>query len=146
MVKLTDPDGIEEFWVNMVHTYGVASAQYYWGRTAAALLRLLYYVFGTELTYAYVFVGDFSTLLIVRENLMGAVTEIFLLLGLFGTPIAYHKTYLQADTTRVGFLIHLNTSLIDLPDEKKQDLGALAEGSRYQHRYGLTRWGSTCTR
>ena len=28
-------------WINLVGTYGVASAQYYWGRMAGLILRLL---------------------------------------------------------------------------------------------------------
>ncbi|CAE7696193.1 unnamed protein product [Symbiodinium microadriaticum] len=35
----------DEWWVNTVGTYGVASAQLYWGRMAAILLRLTYAVF-----------------------------------------------------------------------------------------------------
>ena len=31
-------------WVNKCGTYGVASAQYYWGRMAALTIRLLYYL------------------------------------------------------------------------------------------------------
>ena len=32
------------FWVNMVGTYGVASAQFYWSRVAAMLTRLTYHI------------------------------------------------------------------------------------------------------
>ena len=35
----------DEWWVNKVGTYGMASAQLYWGRMAALLLRILYYLF-----------------------------------------------------------------------------------------------------
>ena len=35
----------EEWWVNKVGTYGMASAQSYWGRLAALLLRVLYALF-----------------------------------------------------------------------------------------------------
>ena len=34
-----------EWWINKVGTYGMASAQLYWGRTAALILRLLYNIF-----------------------------------------------------------------------------------------------------
>jgi len=33
------------YWVNKVGTYGMASAQLYWGRVAALVLRLLYALF-----------------------------------------------------------------------------------------------------
>eukprot|EP00439_Symbiodinium_sp_Y106_P020873 s9650_g2.t1 len=34
----------DKFWVNKVGTYGVASAQLYWGRLAAILMRLSYHI------------------------------------------------------------------------------------------------------
>ena len=38
----------EEWWVNKVGTYGMASAQSYWGRLAALLLRVLYALFPVD--------------------------------------------------------------------------------------------------
>ena len=32
-------------WINKIGTYGVAIAQFHWGRMAALLLRLVYYAF-----------------------------------------------------------------------------------------------------
>ncbi|CAE7382941.1 CML13, partial [Symbiodinium microadriaticum] len=51
-----------EWWVNTVGTYGMASAQLYWGRMAALLLRLTYAVF-PEVDWGFVFVDDFAWLL-----------------------------------------------------------------------------------
>lgn len=45
-------------WVNKVGTYGAPSAQLHWGRLAAALLRLIYYMF-PEIPWSFVFVDDF---------------------------------------------------------------------------------------
>ena len=45
------------WWVNKVGTYGVASAQLYWGRMAALLLRTLYALF-PEVDWGFVFVDD----------------------------------------------------------------------------------------
>ena len=39
----------QQWWVNKVGTYGVASAQLYWGRMAALLLRILYALFPEHL-------------------------------------------------------------------------------------------------
>ena len=46
------------YWINKV---GMSSAQLYWGRQAALLLRLLYYMFGFE--WGSVYVDDFAFLL-----------------------------------------------------------------------------------
>ena len=62
VVRIPDADGRPAVWVNLVHTYGIASAQHYWGRTAALFLRLLYQLLGPDLQYGYVFVDDYSQL------------------------------------------------------------------------------------
>ena len=41
-----------------VGTYSMASAQLYWGRMAALLLRILYYLF-PQIDWGFVFVDDF---------------------------------------------------------------------------------------
>ena len=51
-----------EWWVNKVGTYGMASAQLYWGRMAALFMRILYSLF-PELDWQFVFVDDFLWLL-----------------------------------------------------------------------------------
>ena len=33
---------LQMIWINLVGTYGVASAQLYWGRMAGLILRILY--------------------------------------------------------------------------------------------------------
>ena len=56
-IKVLQPDwkyqvaqlGPEAWWVNKVGTYGMASAQLYWGRMAALLLRLTYMIFPNTL-------------------------------------------------------------------------------------------------
>ena len=52
----------DEWWVNKVGTYGTASAQLYWGRMAALLLRIVYAVF-PAIDWGFVFVDDFAWLL-----------------------------------------------------------------------------------
>ena len=108
VVTLYDSHGTPEWWVNLAHTYGVASAQHYWGRTAALFLRLLYQVLGPELQYGYVFVGDYS--LLVRDiNPTHTMMMTLLFLETYGVPIAYHKIYIGHSETWVGFLVHLKT-------------------------------------
>ena len=53
---------VPEWWVNKVGTYGMASAQSYWGRLAAILLRVLYALF-PQVDWNFVFVDDFLWLL-----------------------------------------------------------------------------------
>ena len=55
-----------KYWVNKAGTYGMASAQYYWGRMAAALLRLCYSVFPFS-PWQFVYVDDFAWILLVKD-------------------------------------------------------------------------------
>ncbi|CAE7692891.1 MKK3 [Symbiodinium sp. KB8] len=73
-----------EWWVNTVGTYGMASAQLYWGRMAALLLRLTYAVF-PEVDWGFVFVDDFAWLLRKFCSSLLA-TSMCLLLVALGTP------------------------------------------------------------
>jgi hypothetical protein len=47
------------YWINKVGTYGMASAQLYWGRVAALLIRLLYSAFPL-VPWHFVYVDDFA--------------------------------------------------------------------------------------
>ena len=62
----------DEWWINKVGTYGMASAQLYWGRLASILLRLLYHVY-PMVDWGFVFVDDFCWLL--RKSLAGPLTK-----------------------------------------------------------------------
>ena len=66
----------DEWWINKVGTYGMASAQLYWGRLASILLRLLYHVY-PMVDWGFVFVDDFCWLL--RKSLAGPLTSAILL-------------------------------------------------------------------
>ena len=52
----------DHYWVNKVGTYGMASAQYHWGRMAAILSRILYMLF-PDIAWIFVYVDDFAFIL-----------------------------------------------------------------------------------
>ena len=94
----------DEWWVNKVGTYGMASAQLYWGRMAALLLRLLYYLF-PQIDWGFVFVDDFCWLLRLPTGPQFTATLLGTLVAL-GTPLSWKKTHLAEINTWLGFLIH----------------------------------------
>lgn len=71
----------DQWWINKVGTYGMASAQLYWGRLAALLLRLLYKMV-PAVDWGFVFVDGFCWIL--RKS--GAHRHTTLLLVLISTP------------------------------------------------------------
>ena len=104
------------WWVNKVGTYGVASAQLYWGRLAALLLRILYALF-LEVDWGYVFVDDFCWILRSTNAawLTPAVLGVLLALG---TPLSWKKTVLSEINTWLGFVINPSGPFVQMAKDK----------------------------
>ena len=98
-------------WINLVGTYGLASAQFYWGRMAGLILRLLYNLAPVWDTWdpqfwrwLIVYVDDllaFIHLAIFWEE----ATVILVFLEIIGAPINYKKVHVGLRNVFVGFHI-----------------------------------------
>ena len=77
------------WWVNRVGTYGMASAQLYWGRQASLVLRLLYYIF-PQLDWHLVFVDDYYWVLRCSRADWDATAILATLLAL-GVPLSLKR-------------------------------------------------------
>ena len=71
----------------------MASAQLYWGRTGALLLRIMYYLF-PMVDWAFVFVDDFCWLLRSTDAPLYTCALVATLLAL-GAPLSWKKTLLR---------------------------------------------------
>ena len=106
----------QQWWVNKVGTYGVASAQLYWGRMAALLLRILYALF-PEVDWGFVFVDDFCWVLRasnaswLRPALLGVLLAV-------GTPLSWKKTVLSEINTWLGFVINPSGPFVQMAKDK----------------------------
>jgi hypothetical protein len=104
-------------WVNKPGTYGVASAQLYWGRVAALILRLLYALF-PAVDWMFVFVDDIIAIL-KAESYWTLGHSILLVMTVLGTPVAWHKTSMQGANSWVGFSLDANKPCASvLPDKR----------------------------
>ena len=113
----------QHWWVNKVGTYGVASAQLYWGRLAALLLRILYALF-PEVDWGFVFVGDFCWIL--RSTNASWLTPALLgVLLALGTPLSWKKTVLSEINTWLGFVINPSGSFVQMAKDKRVAVLAL---------------------
>jgi hypothetical protein len=101
-----------EWWINKVCTYGMASAQLYWGRTAALILRLLYNIF-PQVDWGFVFVDDFCWLL-RAEDADHVATAMLATLMALGVPLSWKKTHLAEVDTWLGFVIHPNIPQVQM--------------------------------
>ena len=93
-----------KYWVNKVGTYGVASAQLYWGRSAALKLRLLYYLF-VVLPWGFVYVDDFAFILNETSCFQLSMALLVTLIAM-GCPLSWHKTALGDLNVWLGFQIN----------------------------------------
>ena len=90
-------------YINKVGTYGVASAQYYWGRLAAAVMRILYSMY-PQVPWLLVFVDDFEFLLYQEGARLMAVTLLATLVAL-GVPLQWKKTVIGVRNIWLGFVL-----------------------------------------
>ena len=140
-----------EWWVNKVGTYGMASAQLYWGRMAALLMRIFYSLF-PELDWQFVFVDDFLWLLRL-ESSGEMATAIMLVLLSLGTPLSWKKTLMAQVNTWLGFVIDPAVPSVQMAKEKfllvMKILDDLEEGKVFTSKaiekaLGRIQWATTC--
>jgi hypothetical protein len=104
------------YWVNKVGTYGMASAQLYWGRMAALLLRILYGLF-PDIDWQFVYVDDFAWLL--RETTHKTLTvAILATLSALGVPLSWKKTAVNYINVWLGFLLNIRRPSIQMAPVK----------------------------
>lgn len=105
-----------EWWINKVGTYGMASAQLYWGRMASLILRLLYHLF-PQIDWSFVFVDDFCWLL-RASNAPEMATAVLATLLALGTPLSWKKTHMAEINTWLGFVVHPNIPQVQMAAPK----------------------------
>ena len=101
---------LELIWINLVGTYGVASAQYYWGRMAGLILRLLYNIAPADIhnpiywRWLIVYVDDVLAFLHLSQ-VWEQATIILVVLEVIGAPVNYKKVHIGLFNVFVGFHI-----------------------------------------
>ena len=140
-----------KFWINKVGTYGMASAQLYWGRMAALLLRILYSLF-PEVDWQFVYVDDFAWLIRGQQAFLQAACILVTLIAL-GLPLSWKKTGLGSTNIWLGFLIHLKEPSIQMAPTKHilimEALGKLQRGAPFSLKelekvLGRLQWATHC--
>ena len=117
---------LQELWVNVVGTYGVASAQLYWGRMASLIVRLVYHL-TPDFLWVLVFVDDYMLLLEEEKGMV--LSSVFLLfLEVIGCPVSWHKNKLSPENLWVGYAVDINKNTAWLPDDKEQVFTAILSG------------------
>ncbi|CAE7402536.1 ppsC, partial [Symbiodinium microadriaticum] len=123
----------DEWWVNTVGTYGMASAQLYWGRMAAILLRI-------------------ASWLLHESSSSLLATFLCLLLLALGTPLSWKRTLLAEVNTWLGFVIDPKGPCVQMARDKHllvmgilEELksGKVMSASQIASALGRLQWATT---
>ena len=95
----------ESVWINMVGTFGVSCAGYWWGRAGAALLRLTHYLAGrTDAVWSMLYSDDGWITGRTAHFERGVLLHL-LILCVLGTPLAWHKLGGGVQQEWIGYLL-----------------------------------------
>ena len=120
----------DEIWLNTVGTYGVASAQYYWGRMAALILRITHATV-PHLLWGFVYVDDFL-FLIPHEHAHTTTTVILLLFNALGIPISWKKSTLGHINQWLGYQLNSYTLTCRVTPDKHVIITQILETYRLE--------------
>ena len=112
-------------WINKCGTYGISSAQYYWGRMAALTIRLLYGLF-PDVLWAFVYVDDYIFVL-HADTAPELSTAIIVTLHALGCPVSWKKTTLGQLNNWLGYQVHAPAITACLTPDKQTIITAILQ-------------------
>ena len=98
----------EDLWLNLVGTFGVASAGYWWGRAGGALIRLTHYINGLEHAIWSLLYSDDGWSVGQGDRADVALLLQILMLSVLGVPLAWHKLRGGSECEWVGYWMDLS--------------------------------------
>ena len=109
----------ETVWLNTGGTFGVGSAGYWWGRAGAALIRLSHYLQGRRMLWILLYSDD------CWASAQGAHADRdlllhFLVLGVLGTPLAWHKLKGGERLEWIGYYLDLGRFQLGITEKRIQ--------------------------
>ena len=108
----------ETVWVNTVGTFGVGSAGYWWGRAGAALMRLSHFCQGRERMLWLMLYSDDCWATAGGERADRDLLLHLLVLGVVGTPLAWHKLKGGQAIEWIGYALDLARFEIGITEKR----------------------------
>ena len=107
-------------WVNTVGTFGVGSAGYWWGRAGAALMRLSHYLQGNIRQLWLLLYSDDCWATASGEHRHRDLLLHLLVLGVLGTPLAWHKLHGGEVLEWIGYALDVSRFEIGVTEKRVQ--------------------------
>ena len=117
----------EELYVNMVGTFGVASAAFWWGRAAAVVFRVFHRVIPGRLLFYLLLFADDGLLMAAGPEYHKVVVALFLFMDLLEVPLSWTKTRGGFRVEWIGYSISLEDWTIGVSPKKVKWLVEWAE-------------------
>ena len=110
----------DELFVNMVGTFGVASAAFWWGRTAAVIFRVFHRILPGRLLFYLMLFADDGLLMAMGKDYHKVVVALVLYLDLMEVPLSWRKTRGGFRVEWIGYTISLEDWTIGVSPKKVQ--------------------------
>ena len=107
-------------WLNTVGTFGVGSAGYWWGRAGAALMRLSHYCQGDMRMLWLLLYSDDSWATASGPRADRDLLLHLLVLGVVGTPLAWHKLHGGAVLEWIGYALDVGRFELGVTEKRVQ--------------------------
>ena len=117
----------KELLVNMVGTFGVASAAFWWGRAASVIFRTFHRVMPDRLLYYLLLFADDGLLMAAGPEYFKVVVGLFLYLDLMEVPLSWRKTRGGFQAEWIGYTIDLERWRVGVSEKKVRWLVSWAE-------------------
>ena len=116
--EFTEEELDQSVWVNTVGTFGVASAGYWWGRAGAAVMRLAHYLQGRDRALWLLLYSDDSWATAQGEQVDRNLLLHLLVLGVLGTPLAWHKLKAGHVLEWIGYAVDVARFQIGITEKR----------------------------
>ena len=108
----------DEVFVNMVGTFGVASAAFWWGRAAAVIFRTFHRVLPPRLLFYLLLFADDGLLFSAGEEYHKLIIALFLYLDLMEVPLSWKKTRGGFTAEWIGYQVDFGNWRLGVSEKK----------------------------
>ena len=120
-------DNPEEIYVNMVGTFGVSSAAFWWGRVASVVFRVFHRVLPQHLIFYLLLFADDGLMMAAGPEYHKAIMALFLFLEVLEVPLSWKKTRGGFRVEWIGYTVDVERWRVGISEKKVRWLAEWAK-------------------